>query len=144
MGEPNKNDDNPMIEILDGFEKNTLGCLNTIIVLIVVAAVFSIFFAIDGCSNNNDSIYPNFNSSHYIEIAQKKIKSKLNYPSTAKFSYWEANPYEENGGLYVMASGKVEAKNAFGLELAYICYVKFKVDLETNTYQVYEPIISDW
>ena len=135
------NNQEPSIDVVAA-EKAVKGGFYIFIGMLILFGVAFFCGVFESCAEEN--LYPNFNSSHYIEIAQKKVKSKLNYPSTARFEFWEAQPYEENGNLYVMASGKVEAKNALGLELAYMCYVKFKVNLETNTYQVYEPIISDW
>lgn len=119
------------------------GCFFYFIAIIIFLVLIPIISFIVSCSET-ESVYPNFDESHYISIAQNKVKSKLNYPSTAEFSYCEAKPYEENGIVYVMATGKVEAKNAFGLKLAYQFYVKFKIDLEANTYEVYEPIITEW
>ena len=143
MGEElnNNNEQKPSIDVVAA-EKAIKGGDITFIVLIIIFVTSAVVGIIDGCAK--DDIYPNFSSSHYINIAQSKVKSKLNYPSTAKFSFWEAEPYEENGVVYVMASGKCTAKNAFGLELSYMCYVKFKIDLQANTYEAYEPIISDW
>ena len=127
----------------DPYLKRMEGKRSSIIATIIIGFYVLVFIVvIVSCSLNYEEypFYPDFNSSTYIEAAEKEIKSELYYPSKSIFSGWEAEAYEENGEVFVMASGKVRAMNSYGSYIDYMYYVKFKVDVENNTYTPYKPI----
>lgn len=110
-----------------------------IIVLLIIGIVFAIF-----SGNEDEKIYPNFNSSHYIEIAQKEAKKQI-VGVNIKFNYWEAHPkIDKNNQLKVVASGKVEFTSYYNVKMKKYCVVIFDVDLEKNTYKVYKPYFEEW
>ncbi len=110
-----------------------------IIVLLIIGIVFAIF-----SGNEDEKIYPNFNSSHYIEIAQKEAKKQI-VGVNIKFNYWEAHPkIDKNNQLKVVASGKVAFTSYYNVKMKKYCVVIFDVDLEKNTYKVYKPYFEEW
>ena len=110
-----------------------------IIVLLIIGIVFAIF-----SGNEDEKIYQNFNSSHYIEIAQKEAKKQI-VGVNIKFNYWEAHPkIDKNNQLKVVASGKVAFTSYYNVKMKKYCVVIFDVDLEKNTYKVYKPYFEEW
>lgn len=111
----------------------------SIIILLIIGIVFAIF-----SGNEDEKIYPNFNSSHYIEIAQKEAKKQI-VGVNIKFNYWEAHPkIDKNNQLKVVASGKVTFTSYYNVKMEKYCVVIFDVNLEKNTYKVYKPYFEEW
>ena len=70
---------------------------------------------------------------NYIDIAKEAVKSKLNYPNTAKFPWL----YDEYTVSYtdrskIIVKGQVTSSNAFGVSTTNTFEVTFENDVITN------------
>lgn len=74
----------------------------------------------------NNYIIRNDQISKLQVSAESSIKAVLNHPDTAKFKWVTTGSYSKNNNIYIV-TGKVEAKNSFGVNLESSFYVEEEI-----------------